>query len=392
MAGSSFAVLQKDPELLLFPLLSLVMSLAAFAGWVYALIVFDKHLPDNDLTLYGELFVFYLAVSLIATFWDVAMLTSARQRLEGGDPNFGGGVAMALRHLPAVVAWALLHSTVGVLLAFLERRLKESKFAAFLGDLAEDAMEVATFFAVPVMIFEGQGPFEALSRSTQIIRKTWGESLTGYFGLGALRELLMLPAVLILVAVFAINQGVLNRNVWIALGLAILYLIAVGIYLSALENVYRAAIYLYAAEGKAVSGFELGGTGFSPTFQPSKKHLLQVPAGEFAPPPVTSIACARCFEPMAAQHVDGVTVDTCSRCGGMWLDRDEPAKLAAARSLPVQPVPREDVQFRREGQRECPRCNELLKVHTVDGVRVDACPTCRGMFLDPGELKALSGS
>jgi len=36
--------------------------------------------------------------------------------------------------------------------------------------------------------------------------------------------------------------------------------------------------------------------------------------------------------------------------------------------------------------RPCPRCNNPLSECTLGGVTLDACPQCKGIWLDAGEL------
>jgi hypothetical protein len=38
----------------------------------------------------------------------------------------------------------------------------------------------------------------------------------------------------------------------------------------------------------------------------------------------------------------------------------------------------------------CPKCGVRLQQRDVDGVTVDECPSCAGMWLDHGELKAIA--
>ncbi len=41
---------------------------------------------------------------------------------------------------------------------------------------------------------------------------------------------------------------------------------------------------------------------------------------------------------------------------------------------------------------KCPKCRkEEMKSETYEGIEIDRCPVCKGMFLDRGELKALIG-
>jgi len=41
----------------------------------------------------------------------------------------------------------------------------------------------------------------------------------------------------------------------------------------------------------------------------------------------------------------------------------------------------------------CPHCtNTKLQVVVRDGIEIDICPRCRGMWLDHGELTRLTGA
>jgi Zn-finger nucleic acid-binding protein len=38
----------------------------------------------------------------------------------------------------------------------------------------------------------------------------------------------------------------------------------------------------------------------------------------------------------------------------------------------------------------CPKCRiEPMRSETYEGIKIDRCPACKGMFLDRGELAAL---
>jgi len=40
----------------------------------------------------------------------------------------------------------------------------------------------------------------------------------------------------------------------------------------------------------------------------------------------------------------------------------------------------------------CPNCNESMREVTREGVQIDMCPSCRGVWLDRGELEKLMSS
>jgi hypothetical protein len=76
--------------------------------------------------------------------------------------------------------------------------------------------------------------------------------------------------------------------------------------------------------------------------------------------------CIRCGERTRQTYQDK---PTCDRC------RDE-LELALAESV--------------EEKRVCPADGATLKKEIVHGVIIDRCATCRGVWLDPGELERVS--
>ena len=104
--------------------------------------------------------------------------------------------------------------------------------------------------------------------------------------------------------------------------------------------------------------------------------------------------CPKCkSETLARFKVEEVAVDRCSSCDGIWFDADELAQLLSEDAEQVAALrrggPREE-QDEKKGL--CPRDRtELMRVYSaVDRtVIIDACPDCRGIWLDGGEFKKL---
>lgn len=110
------------------------------------------------------------------------------------------------------------------------------------------------------------------------------------------------------------------------------------------------------------------------------------------PPNVSRLLCPACGEKMELYTWDGIEMDECRRCHGIWLDQGELEALAAQPKPPqrlLRTYRLEKVPFRPEGTRPCPRCAQYLTVMTIKGTRVDMCRQCQGLFLDQGELNAL---
>ena len=96
---------------------------------------------------------------------------------------------------------------------------------------------------------------------------------------------------------------------------------------------------------------------------------------------------------MRSVEIGGVFVDECRFCDGLWLDRDEPEALSRTDILGkhlLEPMTFDDSKKKMpEGERVCPRCESSLRVYVHNGVNVDVCGKCRGMFLDRWELQEL---
>lgn len=118
-------------------------------------------------------------------------------------------------------------------------------------------------------------------------------------------------------------------------------------------------------------------------------------AAEARPPKPSppALHCPACGESLTRFSHEGIEVDECLCCRGVWLDHGELERLARLRTPPkrlltIRVLP-EDLETRPEGTRPCPRCGDFLTVTPVQGIRLDLCPMCRGMWLDQGELNRL---
>jgi hypothetical protein len=186
----------------------------------------------------------------LATFFNVAFYSEIIAALNGKDVSFQRGLATAYGRLPSIIVWSLFAGLVGWLIRSLERRLPFAAriFTGFIGL----AWSIAAVFAIPVIIQEQpmRNPLKILQQSATTLKKAWGEGLIGYVGFSAVSAAFFLgslPPILLAGAL-----AYLFKSVWIvAIALAIwLISLLVMVYISGVAgNVYRCALYLYAAEG-----------------------------------------------------------------------------------------------------------------------------------------------
>jgi hypothetical protein len=273
LAKSSFNVLMEDKKLLLFPLLSglawIVIMLLVFLPLTWLLAVANilghwevqtqggfasAEYKVNPVTAILLVFVVYYVSWFVVIFCNSALVSCALMHFRGEKPTLGDGFRAAGARVPQILLWCLVASTVSVILKLIESG-KDNYVGKFIAKLLGAAWAVMTFFVVPILVVEKVGPFQAIKRSIAVLKKTWGEALVGNIGLGLFAFLLFLPVILLVILT------VVGFNASMALGftflaLTIIYLIGFAILTSALNTVFVAALYQYAAFEQTPIGFD----------------------------------------------------------------------------------------------------------------------------------------
>jgi hypothetical protein len=199
----------------------------------------------------------YLLNMFLATMASVAFNHQIIEALNGRPVSIRRGIAAACLQWKAILFWSLLAGAVGLLIRALEERL------AFVGRLIAGligvAWSVASLFVIPILARESQqaNPFAILAKSAQIIKRTWGEMLTGYVGMQGMNILMLWAS-----GLYWIGVGVsafLLSNPWLLLIMGVPWLLALltyGYLAGIASRVYLCALYLYAADGFVASHYE----------------------------------------------------------------------------------------------------------------------------------------
>jgi Zn-finger nucleic acid-binding protein len=102
--------------------------------------------------------------------------------------------------------------------------------------------------------------------------------------------------------------------------------------------------------------------------------------------------CPRDQTHLIMHQGEGAGACVCSRCHGVWFSR---ASLEACvrRTRPPASPPSAPIHARSspvQRQLACPICkSDRLVAHIHDGIEVDTCPRCHGVWLDHGEMEHL---
>ena len=114
---------------------------------------------------------------------------------------------------------------------------------------------IVTVFAVPVLIREENqsNPLNYLKYSAKLIKRTWGEGVTGFLAITLFSWLLIFACFVspIILGISLVAAG-FKLGLWVLIvGLLItLFLIFVVIYLQSLvTHIFRCTLYVYAYEG-----------------------------------------------------------------------------------------------------------------------------------------------
>ena len=254
LVKASAAVLRSDKELLVFPVVSGIATLivlATFAVPVFAFKLFANGAGPINIAV-G--FVFYLCQYFVIFFFNSALVGAAMIRLNGGDPTVADGLRIARERMLPILGYAAIAATVGLLLQFLKN--KDNFVIRILGSLLGTAWTVASFLVVPVLVASKVGPIDAVKKSIELLKTTWGENAVGQLGIGFVFGFIM-AAVIIVGVLLSILGFTLSPYLGGPLvALTVLSALTVAIIQSALSGVYAAALYRFANDGVAPQGFE----------------------------------------------------------------------------------------------------------------------------------------
>ena len=253
LVKASAAVLRSDRELMAFPLISGVLTLVVLA--TFALPVWAFRVFADGFNVFGAVvvFAFYFCQYAVILFCNCALVGAAMIRLDGGDPTLADGFNAAKARLPAILGYAAIAATVGLVL----KRMKDddSFLVRLLGSGLGTAWTLATFLVVPVLVSQDVGPIDAVKKSASLLKRTWGENAIGNVGIGLVFGLI---SVAIILAGVGLAYLAAQVSVVLAIAVGAVFVAAVlllGVYQAALSGIYSAALYRYATEGEAPAAF-----------------------------------------------------------------------------------------------------------------------------------------
>jgi hypothetical protein len=278
----SLDVLMRERDLLYFPMLSSIalifvlayVFIALSAGGAIDRIANGAQFQTADFIFLG---IAYFGASFVIVYFNTALVAAAHYRLSGGDPDFRFGLEAANDRLGAIFVWSAILATVGVLL----RQLASSSgiVGRAAGFIVEMLWAWATFLVIPVMVIETASPVEAMRRSTELFKETWGRQLVANFGFGAAYFLVAVAAI-----VPAAGLYLLTSSIVLPIAVAAWIYVFGGSMVRSLESVFTVALYNYATSGR--------GDGDFPDEFLRDAYVYKSDRGKFGPPSIPRRAAA----------------------------------------------------------------------------------------------------
>ncbi|MBN1907187.1 MAG: hypothetical protein JW927_19055 [Deltaproteobacteria bacterium] len=198
----------------------------------------------------------YLFSMFSATFFNVAFYNEIIHALNGDKVSIARGFKAALSKIKLIMIWSLFAGIVGIIIKKLEEKL--GIFGFWIMRLIGISWSLASIFIIPVIIREqkSSNPLKLLKTSAVMLKKTWGETVIGYLGIGSVFVIffLVLLGIYLGLFFFALSiSGAGGELTIISLIISfLLFFISMpifGVLSSMAHHIYRCALYMYASEG-----------------------------------------------------------------------------------------------------------------------------------------------
>jgi hypothetical protein len=255
LTKKSWAVLKSHRELIRFPIYGALLAMAL----VIVLVAPGVYLIDDGQRVIGGLLVALglYGASFVSIYFGVALAATADKIFQGQQATISDGFAVARTRIGAIAGWAALAALVGTIVSLIQQ--SGSIGEAIIGSLIGAAWGLITFLAVPVVTFEGTGPFTTLKRSATLFKDRWQGQVTGNVAIGGIVFLVgIIPAVALIaggVYLWSTDEGAGLAGGALLVILGALILVVSGLIVQALKGVFGVALYRFASAGELSPGF-----------------------------------------------------------------------------------------------------------------------------------------
>jgi hypothetical protein len=249
LTGTAWGLVRRDPAMLALALLGMTSALVWLA--VFTLVGGYSHSGNHQGKVLLAILIALYPSTFLSVFFNVALGSAANAALEGRRLSFGEAIGESRKRIGKIALWSLLAAGVGALLAELSSRIPGGGRIA--SALVGAAWGLATLFVIPILATEAPtpGPVHALKESVGVIRKRWGEGISGTVTITFWAIFVTIPAIILLGIGFAVigAGSTVVGAVLVAVGGLLMFSVAAGA--SAVQQVFSLCLYQYATTGTA---------------------------------------------------------------------------------------------------------------------------------------------
>ena len=253
-------MIRENRYLLAFPVIGFVVSLVPLAAlWIPAGLLW---LDDQIVPAIGLAIVGIFANQIVLSVATGGLVAAADVELSGGNSSIGLGIGRSIARIVPLIGWALIATVVNVIVGLIRGNGQNGVADAVRNIAAAGVLamwSLITFFVVPFIMLDGQGPVGAIKKSTALFKEKWGLQIFGGVRIGGIVGLVtILPGIVLIVLGFFVaanaNTALFAGGVGlIAIGV-VLFMIG-GLVLSTMRGIFSVVLFRFAKDGTVEGGF-----------------------------------------------------------------------------------------------------------------------------------------
>lgn len=251
----SYAFLKNNKDLIILPLISTVATLTFFACVFFYGVISGTSIKALNaasfLVKIVGLGAFNFLLSCVVIFFNTALVVAATMRLRGQECSVSTSLKIACGHWDKIIAWSFVSVTVGFILRSLER--SPLIIRGLVGFLAGAAWAMASFFVIPMLVFEQVGPIEALRRGGKLFVGNWRKTIS----VNMVLFFVLLPIYLLIMLLFD-PVATATGSIVFATILMLSIFIPLGIVTSTFDTIVTCALYLKLRHDQTPKAFRGG--------------------------------------------------------------------------------------------------------------------------------------
>ena len=257
LTKKAWGVVREHPKLVKLPFIGGILALLAaivIAGPGLFLAASDTQ--STQIVGYVLIAIGSFVASCIVIFYNVILAGAANEALMGREPDIPAARQVAMNRLPAIAGWALIGAIVSIVLRAIRER--GGAIGGLISGIGAAAWGIVTFLVIPVLALENIGPIEAIKRSGNLVKRRWGQQVTGNVVIGGAAAIVTFLGIIVAaVGVALLVSGATGSSIvgvlLIAIGIAVA--IGAGVIAGATRGVFGVALYHFTAEDQAVGPF-----------------------------------------------------------------------------------------------------------------------------------------